>query len=204
MGSVQPHRWQPTRLSRPWNSPGENTVVGCHFLLQCMKVKSENEVAQSCLTPSDPMDAAYQAPPSMGFCRQEYWSGLPLPSPEKVQQLGLKFLSSRDAVKKTNIYNPPPEKKTWYGVWPVSLSCKGPECKYFRLCTSMVTITQVFLCREKTTTYNVLINKRTCILVKLHLLKQTSVQIWLKGLSFPTPYPGISIFWPTVTFLIFI
>ena len=122
---MQPHRRHPTRLSRPWDSPGENTGVGCHFLLQCMKVKSESEVAQSCPTLSDPMDcslpgssvhgifqarvlewgaiafssawkwkvkvkslcrvrllatpwtAAYQAPPSMGFSRQEYWSGVP-------------------------------------------------------------------------------------------------------------------------------
>ena len=44
--SVQPHRWQPTRLPHPWDSPGKNTGVGCHFLLQCMKVKSESEVAQ--------------------------------------------------------------------------------------------------------------------------------------------------------------
>ena len=49
-------RWQPTRLPRPWDSPGKNTGVGCHFLLQCMKVKSESEVAQSCPTLSDPMD----------------------------------------------------------------------------------------------------------------------------------------------------
>ena len=55
--SVRPHRWQPTRLPRPWDSPGKNTGVGCHFLLQCMKLKSESEVAQSCLTLSDdPMD----------------------------------------------------------------------------------------------------------------------------------------------------
>ena len=54
--SVQPHRWQPTRLRRPWDSPGKNTGVGCHFLLQCMKVKSESEVAQSCPTSSDSMD----------------------------------------------------------------------------------------------------------------------------------------------------
>jgi len=54
--SVQPHRWQPTRLPRPWDSPGKNTGVGCHFLLQCMKVKSESEVAQSCPTLRDPMD----------------------------------------------------------------------------------------------------------------------------------------------------
>ena len=54
--SVQPQRWQPTRLPRPWDSPGKNTGVGCHFLLQCIKVKSESEVAQSCPTPSNLMD----------------------------------------------------------------------------------------------------------------------------------------------------
>ena len=136
--SVQPHRRQPTRLLRPWDSPGENTGVGCHFLLQCMKVKSESEVAQSYPTLSDPMNcnlpgssihgifqarvlewvaiafsnagkwkvkvkplsrirplatpwtATYQAPPSMGFSRQEYWSGVPLPCP-------LQTLTSIDA-----------------------------------------------------------------------------------------------------------
>ena len=56
--SMRPHRWQPTRLPRPWDSPGKNTVVGCHFLLQCMKVKSESEVAQSYPTLSDPMDCS--------------------------------------------------------------------------------------------------------------------------------------------------
>ena len=56
--SVRPQRRQPTRLPRPWDSPGKNTGVGCHFLLQCMKVKSESEVAQSCLTLSDPMDCS--------------------------------------------------------------------------------------------------------------------------------------------------
>ena len=53
--SVRPQRWQLTRLSRPWDSPGKNTGVGCHFLLQCMKVKSESEVTHSCLTLSNPM-----------------------------------------------------------------------------------------------------------------------------------------------------
>ena len=53
--SVRPHRRKPTRLPCPWDSPGKNTGEGCHFLLQCMKVKSEREVAQSCLTLSDPM-----------------------------------------------------------------------------------------------------------------------------------------------------
>ena len=56
--SVRPHRWQPTGLPCPWDSPGKNTGVGCHFLLQCVKVKSESEVAQSCLTLSDPMDCS--------------------------------------------------------------------------------------------------------------------------------------------------
>ena len=79
--SVRPHRRQPTRLPRTWDSPGKNTGVGCHFLLQCMKVKSESEVAQLCPTLATPWIAAYQAPPSIGFSRQKYWSGLPLPSP---------------------------------------------------------------------------------------------------------------------------
>ena len=122
---MQPHRRQPTRLPRPWDSPGKNTGVGCHFFLQCMHAKS----LQSCPTLCDPIDgsppgspipgilqartlewvaisfsnalkwkvkvkslsrvrllatpwtAAHQAPPSMGFSRQKYWSGLPLPSP---------------------------------------------------------------------------------------------------------------------------
>ena len=79
--SLQPHRRQPTRLPCPWDSLGKNTGVGCHFLLQCMKVKSESEVAQSCPTLCHPMDCvAHQAPPSMGFSRQEDWSGVPLPS----------------------------------------------------------------------------------------------------------------------------
>ena len=126
--SVWPHRWQPIRLPYRWDSPGKNTGVGCHFLLQCMRVESESEFAQSCPTLGNPMDcsppgslvhgifqvrvlewgaiafsnawkwkvkvkslshvwpsatpwtAAYQAPPSMGFSRQEHWSGVPLPS----------------------------------------------------------------------------------------------------------------------------
>ena len=56
--SVRPQRRQPTRLLCPWDSPGKNTGVGCHFLLQCIKVKSESEVAQSCPTHSDPMDCS--------------------------------------------------------------------------------------------------------------------------------------------------
>ena len=74
-----PHRWQPTRLPHPWDSPGTNTGVGCHFLLQCTKVKMKS---LSCVQLfATPQTAAYQAPLSMGFSRQEHWSGLPFPSP---------------------------------------------------------------------------------------------------------------------------
>ena len=65
--SVRPHRWQPTRLRCPWDSPGKNTGVGCHFLLQCMKVKSESQVAQSCPTPSNPMDCSPPGPSVHGI-----------------------------------------------------------------------------------------------------------------------------------------
>ena len=56
--SVRPHRQKPTRVPRPWDSPGKNTGVGCHFLLQCMKVKSEREVAQIAKSLGDPMDCS--------------------------------------------------------------------------------------------------------------------------------------------------
>ena len=68
---------QPTRLPHPWDSPGKNTGVGCHFLLQCVKVKLLSRVRLF----ATPWTAAHQAPLSMGFSRQEYWSGVPLPSP---------------------------------------------------------------------------------------------------------------------------
>ena len=67
---------------RPWDSPGKNTGVGCHFLLQCRKVKSESEVAQMFRLLAAPWTAACQAPPSMGFSRQEYGSGVPSLSPQ--------------------------------------------------------------------------------------------------------------------------
>ena len=79
----RPHRWQPTRLHHPWDSPGKNTGVGCHFLLQCMKVKSESEVAQSRPTLSDPMDCSLPGSSIHGiFQAKEYWSGVPLASPK--------------------------------------------------------------------------------------------------------------------------
>ena len=68
----------PPGSPRPWDSPGKNTGVGCHFLLQCMKVKVKSLSCVRLL--ATPWTAAYQATPSMGFSRQEYWSGVPLPS----------------------------------------------------------------------------------------------------------------------------
>ena len=87
--SVRPHRRQPTRLPRPWDSPGKNAGVGCHFLLQCMKVKRESEAAQSCPTLSDPMDCS---PP--GSCihgilqaRALEWGAIAFSIPHTVGQL---------------------------------------------------------------------------------------------------------------------
>ena len=85
--SVWPHRQQPTRLPHLWDSPGKNTGVGCHFLLQCMQMKSESEVAQSCPTLSNPMDCSPLASSIHGIfharlletmkgCLGAYWSSL--------------------------------------------------------------------------------------------------------------------------------
>ena len=82
--SVQPHRWKPTRLLCPWYSPSKNTGVGCHFLLQCMKVKSESEVAQSCLTLCDPMDCSLPGSSVHGILQARVleWSAIAFSAPE--------------------------------------------------------------------------------------------------------------------------
>ena len=67
--SVRPHKQQPIRLSRPWDSPSKNTGVGCHFLLQCRKVKSESEVVQLCLTLRGPMDCSLPGSSIYGICQ---------------------------------------------------------------------------------------------------------------------------------------
>ena len=97
--SVRPHTRQPTRLPHPWDSPGKNTGVGCHFLLQCVKVKVKLLSRVQLL--ATPWTAAYQAPPSMGFSRQEYWSGVPLPSP--MSNLD-SILKSRDITLPTEVH----------------------------------------------------------------------------------------------------
>ena len=88
--SVRHHRRQPTRLPRPWDSPGKNTGVGCHFLLQCVKVKVKSLSRVRLLV--TPWTAAQQAPLSVGFSRQEYWSGVPLPSPSPILLIHLLIL----------------------------------------------------------------------------------------------------------------
>ena len=90
--SVRLQKWQLTWLPSPWDSPGKNTGVGCHLLLQCIKVKSESESLSHVQLLVTPCTAAFQAPPSMGFARQEYWSGLPLPSPEEDIQMANKHM----------------------------------------------------------------------------------------------------------------
>ena len=95
--SVRPHRRQPTRLPLPSDSPGKNTGVGCHFLLQCTKVKIESEVAQSCWTLSDPMDWSLPGSSIHGiFQAKEYWSGVPKGKQTKNSRVLLDFLSSQN------------------------------------------------------------------------------------------------------------
>ena len=79
--SVGPRRRQPTRLPRPWDSPGKNTGVCCHFLLQCMKVKSESEVVQLCPTLSDPMDCSPPGSSVHGIFQAGVLERVPSPSP---------------------------------------------------------------------------------------------------------------------------
>ena len=81
--SVLPQRRQPTRLPRPWDSPGKNTGVGCHCLLQRRKVRSESEVAQSCPTLSDPMDCSLPDSSNHGIfqARELEWGAIAFSNP---------------------------------------------------------------------------------------------------------------------------
>ena len=79
--TVRPHRRQPTRLPCPWDSPGKNTGVGCHFLLQCMKVKSESEAAVLCPTLCDPMDCSPAGSSAHGIFQARVLEWAPSPSP---------------------------------------------------------------------------------------------------------------------------
>ena len=102
--SVQPHRRQPTRHPRPWDSPGKNTGVGCHFLLQCMKVKSESEVAQSCSTPSDPMDCSPPGPSVHGIfqARLLEWGAVQFLN-EQSLFFQIKYSKNKSSLKKNSM-----------------------------------------------------------------------------------------------------
>ena len=100
--SVRPHRRQPTRIPRPWDCPGKNTGAGCHFLLQCMKVKSESEVTQLCQTLSDTMDCSLPGSSVHGIFQARVLSGVPLPSLLKSNEAkGKNFIHSNVASEST-------------------------------------------------------------------------------------------------------
>ena len=88
--TLRPYRRQPTRLPRPGDSPGKNTGVGCYFLLQCLKVKSESEVTHLCPTLCDPKDYSLPGSSVHGIFQQEYWSELPFLPPGNILNPGIK------------------------------------------------------------------------------------------------------------------
>ena len=94
--TLWPHRQQPTRLRHPWDSPDKNTRVGCHLFLQCMKVKSESEVAQSCPTLSDPMDCSLPGSSVRGIFQASTGVGCPHPN---LKPQGTKKSRKRSGVK---------------------------------------------------------------------------------------------------------
>ena len=124
--SVRPHRRQPTRLLRPWDSPGKNTGMGCHFLLQCMKVKKLKLLSRVQLLATS-WTAAYQAPPSMGFSRQEYWSEVPLPSPMYMLSCVQLFVTLESSSPGFSLHESIPGKNTGVGCMPSSRGSSQPR-----------------------------------------------------------------------------
>ena len=163
---VRPQRWQPTRLRHPWDSPGKNTGVGCHFLLQYMKVKSESKWSRSVSVRlfMTPWTTAYQAPPAMGFSRQEYWSVVPLPSPILWLEGGKYFmLRGKD--------------KIWqrHGQWVVKTFCR------FQLLSCVLLFATPW-----TAARQVFLSSTVC----WSLLKFMSIESWWY-LSHPPPSPSL-------------
>ena len=101
--SVRPHRRQPTRLPRPWDSPGKNTGVGCHFLLQCIKVKRESEVTQSCPTLSDPMECSLPGSSIHGIFQTRVleWGAIAF---SELLMLEYRFWESRNILSSLRVY----------------------------------------------------------------------------------------------------
>ena len=92
--SVRPHRWKLTRLPRPRDSPGKNTGGGCHFLLQCMKVKSEREVTQSCPTLPAPMDCSLPGSSAYGIFQARVLQWVAIAFSTKVSVQSVQFSRS--------------------------------------------------------------------------------------------------------------
>ena len=120
--SVRPHRRQPTRLPRPWDSPGKNTGVGCHFLLQCMKEKSEIEAAQLYPTLSDPMDCSPPGSSVHGVfqARVLEWGAIAFSC--NGSQLGEYITITKKSFENTDY---------WAPLWSSSKSGVGPENLHF-------------------------------------------------------------------------
>src|SRR5574340_641001 len=117
--SVRPHRREPTRLPRPRDSPGKNTRVGCHFLLQCLKVKRESEVAQLCLTLSDPMDCSLPGSSAHGIfqARVLEWGAIAFSNSFMSFNKHIHFSASSIKIQNTSIS----QKKYLVSTIPVSL-----------------------------------------------------------------------------------
>ena len=131
--SVWSHRWQPTRLPRPWDSSGKNTGVGCHFLLQCVKVKVKVKLLSRVWLLATPWTTAYQAPPSMGFSRQEYWSGVPLSSPGTSSYMLLILCELISLLYSSFLVNSyfSNQKVIWWDLTPAVIHCTSKYVPFF-------------------------------------------------------------------------
>ena len=131
--SVRPQRRQPTRLRRLWDSPGKNTGVGCHILLQCMKVKSESEVAQSCLTLSNPKDCSPPGSSIHGILQARVLEWVAMPFSRGSSQLGTESVSP--ALQADSLSSEPPGKP----------HCKITKMGYFEQFLHHVLFSQWYL-----------------------------------------------------------
>ena len=116
--SVRPHGLQPTRLLRPWDFPGKNTGVGCHFLLQCIKVESESEVTQLCLTLSDPMDCSPPGSSIHGIFRATVleWGAIAFSHIQTYMYLYI-YITPGASLVTQMVKNPPVMQDTWDHPW---------------------------------------------------------------------------------------
>ena len=126
--SVRPHRPQPTRLPCPWDSPGKNTGVGCHFLVQCMKVKSEGEVAQSCLTRQGPVDGSPPGSSVHGISQAGALGWVPLPSPTYRASSLFYFVSHMKCARRVVFICSPIVELKLFHFLPLQIPLCGPLC----------------------------------------------------------------------------